>query len=154
LSVSLLPVRDEKFSLQLPLQPRFDTARATKDNGASAAWLPHVDLGVELLPVLRLPGERRPVLLPPVTLPDSDSPPARLRAVLPPEFTVLVGRGRLADGAPLAGASVDWSLSPTRGAPMTGSLATLADGRFDFVLRNRDPSQAWALVLRCTGADG
>jgi hypothetical protein len=162
LGVSLLPVRDDKFALPLPLAPRFDTARATKDNGAPAAWLPHVDLGVELLPVLRLPGERRPVLLPPVTLPDplqhptgpeGGNPPAKLRAVLPPEFTVLVGSALLADGSPLAGAPVDWALSPTRGAPMTGSLATLADGRFDFVLRNRDPSQTWSLVLR-TGADG
>jgi hypothetical protein len=154
LGVSLLPVRDEKFALPLPLAPRFDTARATKGNGEPAAWLPHVDLGVELLPVLRLPGDRRPVLLPVVTLPDTGTPPAKLRAVLPAEFTVLAGNALLADGAPLAGAQVDWAFSPTRGAPMTGSLATLGDGRFDFVLRNRDPGQTWALVLRCTDGDG
>lgn len=152
--ISLKAVRPEKFTLPLPVGDRFDIVRATKPVGEDVAEFPHLQLGIEVVPYLRFPDLGNPVALPAMLLPANSTSPLELTLFLPADLSVLAGVATQTDGSPIANGRIAYSMVQTRGGIMGGSFLSLQDGRFDFVLRVRDPSNAISPQFRAPDVDG
>ncbi len=114
--------------------------------GGGPLLLPHVGPGLRLRPLVRIPGERAPRLLPEVQLPEREAlergRPIELRLPLPADVTALAMCALDADGAALALAELPWQLQRPLTPGQQGSLLTDAAGLGDIVLSARQGAAA------------